>query len=165
MNRLLALLAIGCATLALPFLLHAADSTPARTGWTNTRLIGTPEPPPPFIAVPAYPNLNPKNPIAVMREPGANRVLYLENYGYDRLHGVLRRFEAKPDVAEAEVLLELKDHVYSLTFHPNFAKNRFIYFGVNGPSQGKGKHTKILRYTFSDDLKRILPESRVVVIE
>lgn len=167
MNRLLSLLPLGCVslTLALPCLVDAADSTPARTSWTNTRLVGTPEKPPPFIAVSAYPNLKPKNPIAVMREPGANRVLYLENYGYDTLRGVLRRFEAKPDVSEAEVLLELKDHVYSLTFHPNFAKNRFIYFGVNGPSQGKGKHTKILRYTFSEDLKRILPDSLVTVIE
>ncbi|MBK7999071.1 MAG: PQQ-dependent sugar dehydrogenase [Verrucomicrobia bacterium] len=167
MNRLLSLLPLGCVslTLALPCALHGAEATVSRIPWTNTRLVGTPETPPPFIAVPAYPKLKPKNPIAVMREPGANRVLYLENYGYDTLRGVLRRFEAKPDVSEAEVLLELKDHVYSLTFHPNFAKNRFIYFGVNGPSRGKGKHTKILRYTFSEDLKRILPDSLVTVIE
>ncbi len=167
MNRLLSLLPLGCVslTLALPCALQGAEATTSRIPWTNTHLVGTPETPPPFIAVPAYPNLKPKNPIAVMREPGANRVLYLENYGYDTLRGVLRRFEAKPDVSEAEVLLELKDHVYSLTFHPNFAKNRFIYFGVNGPSQGKGKHTKILRYTFSENLKRILPDSLITVIE
>lgn len=165
MKRLLASFTIGFISFASPCLLHAADATTPRTGWVNTRLVGTPEPPPPFVAVPAYPNLKPKNPIAVMREPGANRVLYLENYGYDTLRGVLRRFEAVQDVSEAEVLLEIKEHVYSLTFHPNFARNRFIYFGVNGPSQGKGKHTKILRYTFSDDLKRILPESLIVVIE
>ena len=52
-------------------------------------------------------------------------------------------------------MLELKEHVYSLTFHPNFISNRFIYFGVNGPSNGKGKHTKILRYTFDAEAKRV----------
>ena len=69
---------------------HPLDQYPAR------RHAGTP---PPYIAVPAYPQLKPKKPIAAMREPGANRIVYLENYGYDELRGVLRRFEAKPDVA------------------------------------------------------------------
>src|SRR5688572_24684872 len=167
MNRTFVVLALACAlSLSLRALsAPAIEVATPRVFWTNTRLVGTPEPPPPFVAVPAYPNLKPKQPIAVMREPGANRIVYLENYGYDELRGVLRRFEAKPDVTEAEVLLEMKEHVYSLTFHPNFASNRFIYFGVNGPSQGKGKHTNILRYRFSDNLKRILPESRLVVIE
>ncbi len=165
MNRHLTAIAFSFALSSLPFTAHAAEATKPRVPWTNTRLVGTPETPPPYVAVPAYPQLKPKRPIAVMREPGANRIMYLENYGYDELRGVLRRFEAKPDITEAEVLLELKDHVYSLTFHPNFISNRFIYFGVNGPSNGKGKHTKILRYTFDAEAKRVLPESRLVVIE
>lgn len=152
-----------CLMLAVPPAGRAAIRPHAP--WTGNSFVGTPEAPPPLAAVRAYPQLKPVKPIAVTREPGANRVLYLENYGYDELRGVLRRFEAGPDVAEAELLLELKEHVYSVTFHPNFARNRFIYFGVNGPSQGQGKHTKILRYTFDEDLKRITPESRVVIIE
>jgi uncharacterized repeat protein (TIGR03806 family) len=115
--------------------------------------------------VPAYPQLKPRQPVAVMREPGANRILYLENYGYDELRGVLRRFEARPDVSEAGVLLELKEHVYSLTFHPDFPRNRFIYFGVNGPGEGGQKHTRIVRYTFDREAKRVLPDSRLVIIE
>src|SRR6185436_900071 len=79
--------------------------------------------------------------------------------------GVLRRFEARPDVAEAEILLELKEHVYSLTFHPNFPSNRFIYLGVNGMGEGRKKYTRILRYTFDAEAKGVLPESRVVIIE
>jgi len=165
MNRQLVFLAFCLALSALPFTAGAADTTPPRASWINTRLVGTPETPPPYVTVPAYPQLKPKKPIAAMREPDANRIVYLENYGYDELRGVLRRFEAKADVAEAEVLLELKDHVYSLTFHPDFARNRFIYFGVNGPSNGKGKHTKILRYTFDSEAKGVLPDSRFLIIE
>jgi len=164
MNRLLFPFAIGCALAIESHHAGAADSTQRYIPWTNNTFSGTPETPPPFVAVPAYPNLKPKNPIAVMREPGANRVLYLENYGYDELRGALRRFETKPDVAAAEVLLELKEHVYSLTFHPNFTSNRFIYLGVNGLGPG-GKHTRIVRYTFDADLKRVSAESRFVVIE
>jgi len=144
---------------------NAADAVAPRVPWNNTRLVGTPEPLPPFRAEAAYPKLKPVHPIAVMREPGANRVVYLQNYGYDELRGVLRRFEAKPDVTEAEVLLELKEHVYSLTFHPNFLRNRFIYFGVNGMGEGRRKYTRIVRYTFDAEAKRVLPASRFVIIE
>jgi glucose/arabinose dehydrogenase len=165
MNLRLVLLALGSALIAVPLPRPLLGATRQYIPWTNHPFAGAPEAPPPFIAVRAYPNLKPKHPIAVMREPGANRVLYLENYGYDEMRGVLRRFEAKPEVAEAEVLLEMKEHVYSLTFHPEFASNRFVYFGVNGPGEGKGKHTKILRYTFDADARRVLPESRVVIIE
>ena len=85
---------------------RAADAVPPRVPWNNTRLFGTPEPPPPFRALPAYPQLKPKHPVAATREPGANRIVYLENYGYDELRGVLRRFGASADVTEAEVLLD-----------------------------------------------------------
>lgn len=155
---------VVCALAMVPCPGHAAEALQQFAPWTNTAFAGTPENPPPFVAVRAYPNLKLKGPIAVMREPGANRIVYLENYGYDELRGVLRRFEAKPDVANAEMLLELKEHVYSLTFHPKFASNRFIYLGVNGPGDG-GKYTRIVRYTFDADAKRVLPESRFVIIE
>ena len=114
MNCQLLCLVLGCGWfgwVALPFTLAAAEASKPRVPWINTRLVGTPEAPSPFCAVPAYPQLKPKHPIAAMREPGANRIVYLENYGYDELRGVLRRFEAKSDVTEAEVLLELKEHV------------------------------------------------------
>jgi glucose/arabinose dehydrogenase len=165
MIRPLFLLAACQALSALLFTTSRADAASNHIPWVNVRLVGTPEPAPPFVAVPAYPQLKPKKPIAVMREPGANRIVYLENNGYDELRGVLRRFEAKPDVTEAEVLLELKEHVYSLTFHPNFLRNRFIYFGVNGLGDGRQKYTRIVRYTFDAEARRLSPESRFVIIE
>jgi uncharacterized repeat protein (TIGR03806 family) len=160
--------AVAGSLLALAALVPSARPANAvahRPPWNNSRLVGTPEPPPPFRAVPAYPQLKPVHPVAATREPGADRILYLENYGYDELRGVLRRFEARPDVNEAEVLLELKEHVYSLTFHPGFARNRFFYIGANGPGEGGKKHTRIVRYTFDADARRVLPESRLVIIE
>jgi glucose/arabinose dehydrogenase len=165
MNRRFPVLVLGGALVALPFTIPAADASEPRLPWINTRLLGTPETPPPFRTVAVYPQLKPKHPIAAMREPGANRIVYLENYGYDELRGVLRRFEAKPDVTEAEVLLELKEHVYSLTFHPNFLRTRFVYFGVNGMGEGRQKYTRIVRYTFDDEARRVLPDSRLVIIE
>ena len=143
----------------------AGDAVATRVPWINTRLVGTPDTPPPFRAVPAYPMLKPTKPVAATREPGADRILFLENYGYDNLRGVLRRFDAVTNVTDTEVLLELKEHVYSLTFHPAFGRNRFVYLGVNGPGDGGKKYTRIVRYAFDAAAKRLLPESRLVIIE
>ncbi len=158
--RSIAGLAIGLATIA-----SGADVAPWRAAWNNTRLVGTPEPPPPFRAVLVYPQLKPNHPVAATREPGANRIIYLENHGYDELRGVLRRFQATAEVTEAEVLLEVKEHVYSLTFHPDFLRSRFLYLGANGPGEGGKKYTRIVRYTFDAEAKRVWPESRLVIIE
>ena len=165
MKLCLALISIGCVMSGLAPGTPGADAGTPRVPWSNTRLVGTPEPPPPFRAVPVYPQLKPTHPVAATREPGAERILYLENYGYDELRGVLRRFHATPEVTEAEVLLELKEHVYSLTFHPDFRRNRFLYLGVNGPGDGGKKHTRIVRYTFDAEAKRVLPGSRFILIE
>ncbi len=162
MNRFFPIRVLVAGWLLLPAL---AQSAALHAVWTNNHFIGTPEAPPPFVAVPAYPLLKPIKPVAVMREPGAQRVCYLENYGYDLLKGVLRRFDAKPETTEAEVLIELKEHVYSLTFHPGFASNRYVYFGVNGPGEGRKIYTRIVRYTFDATAAKILPDSRLVVIE
>ena len=144
--------------------------------WRNTRLIGSPDPPSPFRAVRAYPKIKshdgktsehePYGPVAVKREPGTGRIVFLENYGYSELRGVLRRFTATADAVELETLLELKEHVYSLTFHPDFARNGFVFLGVNGPDAAGKIYTRIVRYTFDRTApNRIQPESRHLIIE
>lgn len=144
--------------------------------WRNTRLVGTPEPPPPFRAVRVYPRIKshdvktpehePYGPVAVKREPGANRIIFLENYGYSELRGVMRRFTATADAAESETLLELKEHVYSFTFHPDFARNGFVFLGVNGPDVTGKIHTRIVRYTVDRTAPyAVRPDSRRVIIE
>ena len=164
-------LAIVLSCLSAPAFGAAETFTP----WTNTRLLGTPEPPPPFRLARAYPGITPHTgktakhephgPVAVQREPGADRILFLDNYGYGELRGILGRFKARPDVTEWETLLDLKDYVYSLTFHPDFARNGFVFLGLNGPTDGKN-HTRIVRYTFDRQPPyRVLPESRRVIIE
>ncbi len=46
-------------------LLSCALEAAARTPWVNACLAGTPEPPPPYVAVRAYPQLAMKRPVAL----------------------------------------------------------------------------------------------------
>ena len=49
--------------------------------WENSRLIGTPEPPPPFRAVPAYTNQVWRSPMFIAAEPQSSRLFALLHHG------------------------------------------------------------------------------------
>ncbi|MDB6039193.1 MAG: putative heme-binding protein [Verrucomicrobiales bacterium] len=155
---------------------EAADVSEKFQPWRSNHLVGSPEPPSPFRTVRIYPNVkshegksanhDPFGPVAAQREPGANRIIFMENYGYGELRTVLRRFEAKPNAAEAESILELKEHGYCITFHPQFATNGYVFLGLNGPNPSGKVCTRIVRYTFNNQSPRhVLPESRKLIIE
>ncbi len=67
-----------------PGLLRAEDSPPTpgrRTPWSSSRVRGTPEPPPPLVAVNAFPGLRFHNPVALAVEPGGARMWVAEQTG------------------------------------------------------------------------------------
>jgi glucose/arabinose dehydrogenase len=109
-----------------------------------SKVVGSPEPPSPYVSERVYPKLPMKFPIAVGAQPGSDRILTItQPHPYARTR--LERFVDKPDVAETEILLDYEDTAYDFTFHPKFAENGFIYVGHNGPAPG-GKRCRITRY-------------------
>ncbi len=126
---------------------HAAERQP----WVNTRLKGSPEPPSPYIAVRAFPNLEIKRPVALDLEPGTGKLVLLQ-YPADKFKLCrLRRFAPQDDVTEAETLIELPDTANSINFHPHYPENGWIYVGSTGldpaDAQGKKRLCHIVRYT------------------
>lgn len=136
-------------------------------GWKNTRLQGSPDPPLPFRVAPAYPDIHPDRPIAIHREPGADRILFLENYGYNDRRGAFKRFNVEAASSNAvETLLEFKAHPYGITFHPDFLTNGFVYLGLNGPDDHGVFQTRIERHTLERTAPwKIVSGSRRVIIE
>src|SRR5262245_22312969 len=110
----------------------AETAKPVRTPWTSSRVVGSPDPPPPFKVVRAFPNLKFDHPLLLARCPGSDRLFVGEQAG------VLYSFPDKPD-AKADLFFDLRkevktvgllpeakevEAVYGLTFHPDFEKNR-----------------------------------------
>jgi putative heme-binding domain-containing protein len=104
----------------------------ARPAWTTSRVVGSPDPPPPFRVVRAFPNLKFAHPLLMARCPGSDRLFVGEQAG------VLYSFTDRPD-AKAELFFDLRkeiktiqllpgakevEAVYGLAFHPNFEQNR-----------------------------------------
>ena len=106
-----------------------------RKPWTTSKVVGSPEPPPPYKSARVFPNAKFNHPLLLAKCPGSDRLFVGEQ------EGVLYSLANKPD-AKPEVFLDLrKDYkslipnaaakgiseLYGLVFHPQFEKNRFCY--------------------------------------
>jgi len=137
-----------------------ATKTPQRkVGWTTSKVVGTPEPPSPFLVEHRFPKLKFKNPVEMRPIPGTDRLLVME------LAGRIVSFPDRQDVAALDPVLDLKQHkpaisnAYGFAFHPKFLENRTCFISyIQGP-QATG--TKVCRYRFSSmDPPTIDPKSR-----
>jgi glucose/arabinose dehydrogenase len=155
-------------------LLRAAD--PAESGkpyglqrripWTTSRVVGWPDPPLPYRVRRTFTRLKVPCPIAVAHEPGSDRLLLVHQLSPWSGQGKILRIKDDPDVEQAEELLAVDGIAYGVTFHPDFAKNGFVYVGSNGPLDGKNKTTRVLRYTIARTPPFGLdPKSEKLIIE
>src|SRR3954469_8490153 len=78
-----------------------------RTAWTTSRIVGSPDPPPPFKVVRAFENLKFEKPLLMARCPGSQRLFVGEQAG------VLYSFENRPD-AKAELFCDLRSEVATI---------------------------------------------------
>src|ERR1700722_671980 len=116
-----------------------------RIPWTTSHIQGSPEPPPPYKIVPAFPKLTFKNPLHLTTAPGSDRFFVCEQAGK------IFSFPIDPNVVKADLVIDLAKELhswdktkvrgtgdlYALAFHPQFAKNRYCYvcyiLNGNGP--------------------------------
>src|SRR5262245_6944790 len=120
-----------------------------RVPLTNSKVVGSPDPPPPYRPKRVYPNVKPDFPIAIVRQPGSDRLLYVaQKWSYGP--AALYRMKDDPDARDAELLLEFAGGAvaYDVKFHPDFANNGQVFVGLNGPSAAdpKVKATQVVRY-------------------
>ncbi len=148
----------------------AADARPygidQRVLWTNERIIGSPNPPPPFRVRQTFTKLKILCPIGVVREPGTDNLLLIHQMVAWSGHGKILRIKDDPNTDQTEELLNLDGIAYGVAFHPNYEKNGYLYVGDNGPMAKQPKKTRVTRYTI--DRKppyKVIPGSAKVIIE
>lgn len=136
-------------------------------GTTPSRVIGSPEPPPPYRAVRTLPQLKLSWPIFALEEPGSRRLWFIDqqrSYGPARLC----RTKTTPEDGRFETLLEFPNGgvAYALAFHPRYAENGYLYVGWNGAPNGGEKRCFITRYTVERAApQRLDPASALTIIE
>lgn len=141
----------------------ASDLRP-RVPWTISRFQGTPDPAPPYAVEVAFPNLRFQRPGTLSSAPGTERLFVVE------VEGRVYSFPNNPDCDKADLFFDVKAHVpnlsqvYGMAFHPDFAKNRYVYlcYILQGTDPDG---TKIARFTVRDtEPPSIDPASEQVII-
>ncbi len=107
----------------------------SRVPWTTSHITGSPEPPHPYRIERVFPKLTFKNPLLLTSAPGTERLFVGEQAGK------IWSFPKDPNVAKPDLFFDANalqptwdktkvrglDALYGLTFHPQFAKNRYCY--------------------------------------
>ena len=140
---------------------HAAKRTPL----TTSHVVGFPDPPLPYTAVKAFPNLHVERPLYILEEPGTNNFLLLQHLQYWAGPSRLLRFINSPSVDHADVVLDIDRLVYGMTLHPDFLHNGYIYLIGNGPVEAAVHQDRISRYTIDRKTGKIDPASELVILE
>src|ERR1700736_2850255 len=104
------ILVTGFVTWLIPAAAETLQPRAARKPWTTSRVVGSPDPPPPFKVVRAFPNLKFEHPLLIARCPGSDRLFVGEQAG------VLYSFPSKPD-AKAELFFDLRKELKTVHLH------------------------------------------------
>jgi uncharacterized repeat protein (TIGR03806 family) len=164
---------VGCLLLPLVGLGQESNSAPygldQRVLWTGSRVVGSPDPPLPYRAVKAFDQLKWERPLYVKRVPDGKHLVVVLQGGDANKPSKILRVEDRADIAEVEVVFELPGRlIYGLEFHPDFARNGWVYLFSNGPTGQTERQNRISRITVSPDatgLERWDANSELIVIE
>jgi uncharacterized repeat protein (TIGR03806 family) len=130
-----------------------------RLPWTGSHVQGSPEPPSPYRLENAFPKLKFDLPIDLLPMPGTKRLAVAQQ------HGQVYSFENRRDAADKHLMLSVKRDIYSMTFHPKFAENGYVYVTTIEPEEGKPDGNKVVRFKLKQaDPPEVDPASETVII-
>jgi len=126
----------------------SAEPVPTRELWHNTRLTGSPEPPPPYTVERTFDQIEWKAPLYLAPVPGTDDlVVVLQGGEADRPSKVVR-LRDDPAAVQIEPVLEMAGRlIYGLTFHPQFEQNGYVFVFSNGPWDQPDRANRISRFT------------------
>ncbi|MCI0641594.1 MAG: PQQ-dependent sugar dehydrogenase [Gemmataceae bacterium] len=144
-----------------------------RVPWTTSKMVGFPEPPPPYTTEPAFPKL-PKfeEPLDMTYAPGTNRLFIAERWGK------IYSFVNIKNVDKANLALEFKGAkdskgqpmrqvIYAIAFHPKFKDNGYMYvtWVPNPEKEGLPRGTRVSRFTVKGAPPVADPNSEKFIME
>jgi glucose/arabinose dehydrogenase len=132
----------------------------------TSRVFGSPNPPLPYTVERIFPKLPIACPVTIARQPLSDWVwIATETWTYGPT--TLSRFKNDPDASQLEVLMPpvARNVIYTVVFHPQFAKNGYVYFGSNGNYDGGPKVSRVTRYYVDPKTGEFDNDSATVILE
>ncbi|MCX7401279.1 MAG: PQQ-dependent sugar dehydrogenase [Planctomycetales bacterium] len=159
---------LGSLALALSVADIVESAERQRIPWTESRLVGSPDPPLPYRVMRAYEKLPLFAPVYLRSEPGTDRIFFVDHKGDWKEPGGLRYFADKAEADSSKPLIALDRLVYGFCFHPKYRENKHLYLITNGPMSESNKQNRISRFTVSESADvpgELRADSELVILE
>lgn len=136
-----------------------------RVPWTTSRMVGSPEPPRPYVVDVAFPHLVFDRPVELVVVPGTDRLAIAE------LGGKILTFPDDPAKAvETALMFDLKPrhprftNLYGLAFHPKFEQNGrlFVCYTI-GHDEEDGTRVSEFRVNPNDPFRADPTSERILI--
>src|SRR5438552_491213 len=153
------------------FDLRAADEPPfgldRRIPWTTSRVVGSPDPPLPYTVERTFTKVKWQAPIFIVPEPDNESLLVIQQGGEKERPSKILRVHDDPNTDQVETLLVVSNRLaYSVTFHPGYRTNGWLYVFSNGPTPESERTNRITRFTIERQAPyRCDPKSEQAIIE
>src|SRR5581483_11448751 len=134
-----------------------------RVKWTTSRLIGTPDPPPNYRLVRAFPQFVFKEPVFIAQDPVSARLLVAEYTS-----GKIYSFLPGDSTGKKHLFLDMKRGISAFSFHPKYRENGYVFvFSHIDPKVKGAQLSRVSRFQlqFGSIPPRLRPESETVIIE
>lgn len=123
-----------------------------RTPLATSKVVGFPDPPPPYRPQQVFAKANINFPLWVEPIPGTDTLVVMthdSSSGSTLIYSMKDVPSGAGDALEKRLLLKLTDTAFHFAFHPRFKENGYIYVGSNGapPGTKERKRCRIVRYT------------------
>jgi len=153
-------------SLGLLILVAPPSRSAEREPWTTSKVVGSPEPPLPYVVEQTLRQIEWKRPIYALSVPGRKHLVVVEE-GRGKKNPARARVVADDSQAgSTQLFLENEKLIYGLTFHPRFLENGHVYVFLNGPKPGQGKHNRISRFTVdANRTPQCDPTSEKIILE
>ena len=139
-----------------------------RVPWTASRVTGSDEQPRPYVSEPLWPEITFSKGLDIAYSPDLGRLFVVEQKG--KVWALPADTNAAPEtadlVADLSMIVEPQlESVLGMTVHPNFAKNREVFFFYR-VSVGTDDGSRISRFKLREDGQQLLidPESEEIII-
>jgi len=143
---------------------RAAAAPPGpRPAWTTSRVVGTPDPPPPYRFEDAFPRLRFERPIEMGPVPESDRLFVAQ------LKGKVLTFANRRDAERGDLMIDLGaavkelDMLYGMAFHPRYPATPYVYLCYAQPG-GRQDGSHLSRFRVSGDPPVADPKSETVLL-
>ena len=130
-----------------------------RIGWTNSYLLGSPDPPLPYRVEKSFTKIKWQAPVFIVAEPETDYLLVVQQGGEKERPSKILRLRDEPGGEQVQTFLEVSNRlIYSVAFHPGYRTNGSLYVFFHGVTGKLARTNRISRFTV--DRTSVALESR-----